>query len=85
MQNQGLFDKLSPLGISAKDDPARVVGATEFLLEGMVSHRKLSRNEERGFSAGEKQRRQDRGESAVSEEQQYEAWQTRRSRKGGLN
>ena len=84
-QIQGLFDKLAPLGISAKDDPARVVAATEFLLEGMVSHRKLSRNEERGFTAGEKQRRQERTEAAVSEEQQYEAWQSRRSRKGGLN
>jgi magnesium chelatase subunit I len=84
-QIQGLFDKLSPLGITSTDAPERIVAAAEFLLEGMVAHRRLSRSEERGFSAGEKQRRNEQrnDKTEKTDEQQYEAWQTRRSRRGG--
>jgi magnesium chelatase subunit I len=84
-QIQGLFDKLQPLGIKPSDAPERLVGAAEFLLEGMVAHRKLSRSEERGFAAGEKTRRGDRERSSGSEDPTQEAWQTRRSKRGGLN
>ncbi len=84
-QIQGLVDKLAPLGITAKDAPERIVAGAEFLLEGMVAHRRLSRSEERGFAAGEKQRRQE-PRTEKSDDQQYEAWQSRRSkRSGGLN
>src|SRR5450432_494006 len=48
---QGLFEKLTPLGIKPSETPQRVVAAAEFVLEGMVAHRKLSRSEERGFAA----------------------------------
>jgi magnesium chelatase subunit I len=82
-QIQGLEEKLSPLGITSKDAPERIVAAAEFLLEGMVAHRRLSRSEERGFSAGEKQRRQEQRAEKQPDEQQYEAWQSRRSRRGG--
>ncbi len=51
---QGLFEKLSPLDVKASDAAPRVVAAAEFLLEGLVAHRKLSRSEERGFAAQEK-------------------------------
>ncbi len=84
-QIQGLFEKLTPLGVSGSDAPERVVGAAEFLLEGMVAHRRLSRNEERGFAAGEKTRRNDREKTPGNDEQAYEAWQGRRSKRGGLN
>jgi magnesium chelatase subunit I len=84
-QIQGLFDKLQPLGVKASDAPERVVAATEFLLEGMVAHRRLSRNEERGFSAGEKNRRGDRERMGGNDEPMQEAWQTKRSKRGGLN
>ncbi len=84
-QIQGLFEKLSPLGVSNSDAPERLVGAAEFLLEGMVAHRRLSRTEERGFTAGEKNRRPDRERTPGNDEQAYEAWQTRRSKRGGLN
>ena len=83
-QIQGLFDKLAPLGIKNADASQRVVAAAEFLLEGMVAHRRLSRNEERGFAAGEKTRRGERPAEG-NDEQAYEAWQTRRSKRGGLN
>ncbi len=84
-QIQGLFEKLAPLGVKSSDRPERVVAASEFLLEGMVAHRRISRSEERGFSAGEKNRRSDRERPAENDEQAYEAWQTRRSKRGGLN
>ena len=83
-QIQGLFDKLSALGVEPSDAPQQLVAAAEFLLEGMVAHRKLSRSEERGFSAQERtQRKPERMEA----EHDYEEWQQqqRRSRRGGLN
>ena len=83
-QIQGLFDKLAPLDVRASDPAARIVGAAEFLLEGMVAHRKLSRSEERGFTAGEK-RRNERERTPGNDEQMYEAWQSRKSKRGGLN
>ncbi len=53
-QIQGLMTILAPLGIRSHDAPERIVSAAEFLLEGLVAHRRLSRNEERGFMASGK-------------------------------
>jgi magnesium chelatase subunit I len=58
-QIQGLIEKLAPLKIDAKSRPEVTVSAAEFLLEGMYAHKRLSRTEERSFSAGEKKTRQD--------------------------
>ena len=58
-QIQGLFEKLSPVGINSKSKPEIAVSAAEFLLEGMYAHKRLSRAEERVFSAGEKKQRND--------------------------
>jgi magnesium chelatase subunit I len=58
-QIQGLFEKLSPLQINAKSKPEVAVSAAEFLLEGMYAHKRLSRTEERSFSAAEKKSRND--------------------------
>jgi magnesium chelatase subunit I len=58
-QIQGLMEKLSPLQINAKSRPEIAVSAAEFLLEGMYAHKRLSRAEERVFSAGEKKSRND--------------------------
>jgi magnesium chelatase subunit I len=82
-QIQGLFEKLSPLGVKASDAPERLVAAAEFLLEGMCAHRRLSRSEERTFVAQKKPQppRQER----ASAESEYEEWQPRRSRRSGLN
>src|SRR5271168_2997824 len=62
-QIQGLFDKLSPLQINAKSKPELAVSAAEFLLEGMYAHKRLSRTEERSFSAAEKKSRNDQAAS----------------------
>src|ERR1700743_3617629 len=58
-QIQGLFEKLSTLEINAKSGPEIAVSAAEFLLEGMYAHKRLSRAEERIFSAAEKKSRRD--------------------------
>jgi magnesium chelatase subunit I len=83
---QGLVDKLAPLDVKAKDEPASVVAAAEFLLEGLYAHKKLSRNEERGFSAPDKASRREQRQASGEDEQQYEDWQQRRSgRRGSFN
>jgi magnesium chelatase subunit I len=79
-QIQGLFEKLSAVDVKQSSAPETVVSAAEFLLEGMYAHKKLSRSEERGFSAQEKtSRRPERTET------EPEDWQQRRQRRGGLN
>jgi magnesium chelatase subunit I len=56
-QIQGLFEKLSPLHITVKSAAELAVSAAEFLLEGMTAHKRISRSEERSFSAAEKKQR----------------------------
>ena len=56
-QIQGLFEKLSPLKISSKSPAEVAVSAAEFLLEGMYAHKRISRTEERSFTAAEKKQR----------------------------
>jgi magnesium chelatase subunit I len=83
-QIHGLFDRLAPLDAKPSDDVQKVVAAAEFLLEGMVAHRKLSRSEERVFSAHEKTgRAQDRPDV----EREFEEWQRGRrgTGRGGYN
>jgi magnesium chelatase subunit I len=88
-QIQGLIEKLAPLGVKSTDAAPRLVAAAEFLLEGMVAHRKLSRSQEHGFAAQETRRRSEHEEASPERrefENEYEDWQrTRRGRRGGLN
>jgi magnesium chelatase subunit I len=56
-QIQGLFEKLSPLKVSSKSSAEVAVSAAEFLLEGMYAHKRISRTEERSFTAAEKKQR----------------------------
>jgi len=80
---QGLMEKLGALGLKASDPAPAVVGGAEFLLEGMVAHRKLSRNEEHGFVAQEKTTRK---QETHKMEIDYEDWErSRRTRRGGYN
>jgi len=82
-QIQGLFELLSPLGVKKSGPHPNVVAAAEFLLEGLVAHRKLSRSEGREFSAHE---RKPHKPERVETELDYEDWQQiRRTRRGGLN
>jgi magnesium chelatase subunit I len=84
---QGLLEKLPALGVKAGDPAPRVVAAAEFLLEGLVAHRKVSRNEQHGFTAEKNVRLREREQAAPEHkdlEIEYEDWQrARKSRRGG--
>jgi magnesium chelatase subunit I len=55
---QGLMEKLVKLNVGPKDSPELQVSAAEFVLEGLHAHKRIGRNEERVFAAGEKQPKQ---------------------------
>jgi magnesium chelatase subunit I len=59
---QGLMEKVKALGLGANEPDALRASAAEFVLEGLYAHRRISRSEERGFTAEEKQRREPREE-----------------------
>jgi len=82
-QIQGLIGKLAPLGIGKSDAAPKIVSAAEFLLEGLVAHRKLSRSEERVFAGKPTApRKPERAELEV----EYDEWErARRTPRGGYN
>lgn len=82
-QIQGLTEKLAPLGIKPSTEPEAYVAAAEFLLEGMCAHRRLSRNEERGFALQRKNN--DRGEQQKKAEKTNPAESWQRSGRRGFN
>jgi magnesium chelatase subunit I len=53
---QGLLEKIKVLGVAQGDPDAVKASAAEFILEGLYAHRRISRTEERGFTAEEKKR-----------------------------
>ena len=64
---QGLMEKLTRVNVGPKDTPEAQVSAAEFILEGLYAHKRIGRNEERVFTAGEKQPK--RQESALDREE----------------
>ncbi|MGB6695434.1 MAG: sigma 54-interacting transcriptional regulator [Terracidiphilus sp.] len=82
-QIQGLIAKLAPLGINKSDPAPKVVSAAEFLLEGLVAHRKLSRSEERVFAGKPAAPRKP---EQADLEIEYDEWErARRTPRGGYN
>jgi magnesium chelatase subunit I len=72
---------LAPISVKVSDSPEIAVAAAEFLLEGMYAHKRLSRSEERGFTAQEKvTRKQER-----VEEREYDEFQEQRRSRRGFN
>jgi magnesium chelatase subunit I len=55
---QGLLEKTKRLGLAASEPDAVRAGAAEFILEGLYAHRRISRNEEAGFTAEARRREQ---------------------------
>ena len=51
---QGLMEKLVRVNVGPKDTLETQVSAAEFVLEGLHAHKRIGRNEERVFTAGEK-------------------------------
>ncbi|MGO8797439.1 MAG: magnesium chelatase [Candidatus Sulfotelmatobacter sp.] len=68
---QGLLEKLGPLGISQKESPEQQVSAAEFILEGLHAHKRIGRNEERVFKAGDKKPEPQREKGFDKEEMPY--------------
>jgi magnesium chelatase subunit I len=66
-----LTDKLGPLGVSQKESPEQQVSAAEFILEGLHAHKRIGRNEERVFKAGEKKPEPQREKGFDREEPPY--------------
>ncbi len=53
---QGLMDKTAALGLGVSEPSAVRASAAEFVLEGLHAHRRINRNEEQAFTAGERKR-----------------------------
>lgn len=53
---QGLMEKTRALGLSANEPDAVRASAAEFILEGLYAQKRISRSEERGFTAEERKR-----------------------------
>jgi len=64
---QGLMEKLTRVNVGPKDNAETQVSAAEFILEGLYAHKRIGRNEERLFTAGEKQPK--RQENALDREE----------------
>jgi magnesium chelatase subunit I len=47
----GVMEHVEILGVGPKDEPAAVTSAAEFILEGLWSHKRINRSEERGYFA----------------------------------
>ncbi len=58
---QGLLEKVDKLGLGENESDALRASAGEFILEGLYAHRRISRNEERGYIAGERQAKRETG------------------------
>ena len=83
-QIQGLLEKLTALGLDEKSSPEAAVSGAEFLLEGMTAHKRISRAEERVFTAAEKQRTDQAAQYAerMREREQEEVNPRNRTRRG---
>ena len=86
-QIQGLFEKLSPLNVNGKSSPEVSVSAAEFLLEGMYAHKRISRAEERVFTAAEKKQRVDQAAQHAERmrEREQEEYSARNRTRRGFN
>ena len=69
---QGLLEKAGQLGLGTNESDAVRVSAAEFVLEGLYAHRRISRSEEREFTAGERKREATTPEEARRSRRQYQ-------------
>jgi magnesium chelatase subunit I len=67
----GLLDNVALLGVDAKDPEGAVAAAGEFLLEGLVAHRRISRSEARGYYGEPKRSAAERDTSGRAPRRQF--------------
>jgi magnesium chelatase subunit I len=67
---QGLMELAGQVGVAPGSDPALVASAIDFVLEGLYAQKKISRSDERGYSAAETAARRParREEQSINEE-----------------
>jgi len=68
---QGLMEKTKRLDLGASEPDAVRAAAAEFILEGLYAHRRISRNEEAGYTA-EQRRREPPDEGKAKIKRQYQ-------------
>ena len=67
----GLMEKTKRLGLGESEPDAVRAAAAEFILEGLYAHKRISRNEELAFVAGERRREQpDEGKQKIRRQYQ---------------
>ena len=54
--NTGIAREDGQLGLGSNEPDALRASAAEFMLEGLYAHRRITRSEEREFTAGERKR-----------------------------
>jgi magnesium chelatase subunit I len=78
---QDLLSFTSKLGLGESESDALRASAAEFILEGLYAHKRISRNEELAFVAGERPGREDRGRD--DRDQRKTDFDNRRGQGGG--
>jgi magnesium chelatase subunit I len=53
----GLLDLVQQTGLAGKNDPARLVAASELVLEGLVAQKRISRSDELGYARARPEKR----------------------------
>lgn len=67
-QIQGLLEKTAKLGLGVHESDAKRAAAAEFILEGLYAQRRINRNEELAFVAGERRREKQQPEPEDDED-----------------
>jgi magnesium chelatase subunit I len=80
---QDLLELTSKLGLGVRESDALRASAAEFILEGLYAHRRISRNEELAFVAGERSSREDRLREEMEDFGQRRGFEGRRGSGGG--
>jgi magnesium chelatase subunit I len=80
---QDLLAFTRKLGLSENESDAMRASAGEFILEGLYAHKRVSRNEELEFVAGERSSREERGREEREESPRKGGYDPRRGGGGG--
>ncbi len=79
---QDLLEFTGKLGLSENESDALRASAAEFILEGLYAHKRISRNEELAFIAGDRSSREERGRDE-RDDTQRRGFEQRRGSGGG--